>query len=1082
MFVKTAKADSILDLEQTGEFKVRVARRIKADGEAREINFQEILAKTAKKFDISANPNDYIIEVIRANTANVPNENGDGFDKSELLSWAEDEGCPVYMTYVGCPHHINHDSENDKLARGIIIDAHYNDSAPPFDNCKLCGSDTRHASARTDDGIHCIKCGAVAKDEWVEIVVATDRVKDPDLAEAKVAKIVDAGSMGCTALETNCNVCGNLATDPEEFCDHLRNGNKKSWYVIQGGQEPKQIDLNRVRSLLVQAGFANAASIDPRLIYTVNAPGLKIRRATERCKKVRYQEYSAVDRPADPTAEHIEMLKSASEHMKGSTESLIVTSRLRRLEEAVRVLTAQEEIQESDEVPSGEPPGGPVDQDPNTPGTQTPELPPEAEDLPNVTIEEVIEEKTSSDPEEKTFGEWGVLNYDQHSQLPNSQMDVMDSRSDRVSSRLPDQGNLKIYALLSDRKVKEKTIRNKDNQKMLDTITANWKAALTDDGRLAFVDADNNPLFVVKAKKNLKENKAVAQRLASEIRSSLENDGLTFTVRKFKASTFSKLAQIMEDAWVNYEYKPHGKDPGKEPSSSNEEGKDLATQEGYKPSKDVKDTLQEQSETYENPKKRKHAPDTVQESGFANQDDSNANRPQKGEGLSLSTGATATHDLGMQDNSGKYKDTTKDSHFSYSASSHEDELYKQTKEEAESDETAKKKEEHYKKHNYSPGKKIDQMGKDAGADGKGRPTSNLDSVSMEQPNSIDQEQPREAEYDDDMEKEAEDNDAEAEMEKEGQEAQSGVTVNMPDGSTVPVEEYMRNYGKYTNQMMDQTRQQMSSYFQENPDIQKHFMNQNPAAKQQMQNAPGGVYMSPEDEAEFQQSPEYQQMQQQKSGSLTEEQLEVALNKLKRAFTAKADQLEAKYKEKEENLEKEKENAKEAAMESLLRCARIVVKRFELDQEDSPLKYAFRDKIAEEQHVFDGPEGTYEGMPLDLANYLTASAYSEASQDEIDLILERAAELAKADGRYIASLESDLVKQATPELHVKCASMVGNLEHVTGEAVRTALLKGNPVLNSSDAPVQVEDKRSSVKNAIRAFTQAGQFAKTRSGGR
>lgn len=1070
MFVKTAKS-SVLEVQDKGDFNFRIARRIKADGEAREINFQEILSKTAKKFDISANPNDYIIEVIRANTANVPNENGDGFDKSELLSWAEDEGCPVYMTYVGCPHHVNHSSENDKMARGIIIDAHYNDSAAPFDNCKLCGSDTRHASARTDDGIHCIKCGAVAKDEWVEIVVATDRVKDPDLAEAKIAKIVDAGSMGCTALETNCNVCGNLATDPEEFCSHLKSGNKKSWYVIEAGKEPKQVDLSRVRTMLASAGFPNAASIDPRLIYCVNAPNFKVRRATERCKKVRYQEYSAVDRPADPTAEHIEMLKSASE-MKNSTENLVITSRLRRLEEAVRTLTAQEEIQESDQVPSP-PPDGPVDQDSKTPGTQTPKLPPEAEDLPNVTIEEVIEEKTSSDPEEKTFGEWGVLNYNQHSQLPNAQMETMDSRSDRVSSRMPNKGAFKLYAILSDRKGREKTIKIKDNQKMLNTITANWKAALTDDGRLAFVDADNNPLFVVKAKKNLKENKAVAQRLASEIRSSLDNDGLTFTVRKFKASTFTKLAQIMEDAWVNYEYKPHGKDPGKEPSSSNEEGKDLVTQEGYKPSKDIKDSLQEQSETYENPKKRKPAPDTVQDAGFANQDDANANRPQKGEGLSLSTGATATHDIGMQDNSGKYKDTVKDSHFSYSASEMED--------------------------------------KEAEADGSGRSTSNLDSVSMEQPNSISQEQPREAEShedDEDMDKEAagdmcgpEDKEAaeedcdtkeamdeEAEMEKEGQAAgppasnsgatnqNSGLTVNMPDGSTIPVEEYMKNSDKYQKMMMDQTRQQMAQDY-------KNIQPGNPAATSDPSGS--GIMMTPEEEAEFQNSPEFQQMQQgqqQKSGSLNEEQLEVALNKLKRAFTAKAEQLEAKYKEKEEEMEKEKEKAKEAAIESMVRCARIVVKRFELDQEDSPLKYAFRDKIAEEQNVFDGPLGTYEGMPLDLANYLTASAYAEASQDEIDLILERAAELANADGRYVASLESDLVKQATPELHVKCASMVGNLENVASEAVRTALLNGNPVLNSSDVSVPVEDKRSSVKNAIRAFTQAGQFAKTRSGRR
>lgn len=1069
MFVKTAKADSVLDLEQTGEFKVRVARRIKADGEAREINFQEILAKTAKRFDISDNPHDYIIEVIRANTANVPNENGDGFDKSELLSWAQDEGCPVYMTYVGCPHHINHDSENDKMARGIIIDAHYNDSAPAFDNCKLCGSETRHASQRSDDGIHCIKCGAVAKDEWVEIVVATDKIKDPDLAEAKVAKIIDSGSMGCTAQQTNCNVCGNLATDPSEFCDHLQRGNKKGWYVIHAGREPEKIELNQVRSLLASAGLPGAMSIEPGLIYTVNTPKFKIRRATERCKQVRYQEYSAVDRPADPKAEHIEMLKSASEVIKDRTSNLVISARLKKLEDAVGKF-AQQEVQEMD--PNAAPPGGgppgPVDQDPSTPETETPELPPEAEDLPNVTIDEIVEEEVSSDPKEKTFGEWGVLEQDDHSKLPNSDFLKDEVQDGKYASRTNYHLGVKISSILDDSNRKLKNIKDKDNQKMLNKITAKWKAALTDDGRLAFVDNENDPLFVVKAKKNLKEDKRVAKLLASQVRESLNTDGLTFTVRKFKANTFPKLAQIMEDAWVNYEVKPHGKEVNKEPSSLNEDGRDLETQEGFNPPKDKKNLLDGNSETYEGTK-RKMEKSTVQDVGFATQDDSGANRPQSADGLSLSDKATATHDISQQNNAGKKKNIMEDAHFSYSAAE-EDDLYKQTKEEAESDETAKKKKDHYKKHKYSPGKKVDQMGKEAGADGSGRQTSNLDSVSLKQPKGIDQEQPREAAGD-----MCGPEDKDAEMEKEGQAGPSGVTVNMPDGSTLPVEEYMRNPDKYTTQMMHQTRQNMARDLSQNPDVQQSLQNQNPAAKQRMQNAPGGVHMSPEEEAEFQQS-----MQQQ--ASLNDQQVEIALAKLKRAFSSKAEQLEAKYQKKVAALEEEKAEAKKTAMESLLRCARIVVKRFELDQEDSPLKYAFRDKIAEEQFVFDGPEGTYEGMPLDLANYLTASAYAEASQEEIDLILERAAELSEADGRYIASLESDLVKQATPELHVKCASIVGNLGDVASAAVKQALLEGNPVLNSSNTPLPLEDKRASVKNAIRAFTQAGQFAKTKSGGR
>lgn len=164
---------------------------------ARKVDVRGMLKAASNKYAISADPSHYIYECIRANSTNVPNENHDAFHKNELLRFDTRHAMPVYMTYTGKPHHLNHKTDDPLRARGVILDAHYNDDAPALEHCPTCNHRTAEESGRDLSGIHCSKCATVVKDEFVEILVAVDGNKDPRLVREIQAGALNAGSMGC---------------------------------------------------------------------------------------------------------------------------------------------------------------------------------------------------------------------------------------------------------------------------------------------------------------------------------------------------------------------------------------------------------------------------------------------------------------------------------------------------------------------------------------------------------------------------------------------------------------------------------------------------------------------------------------------------------------------------------------------------------------------------------------------------------------------------------------------------------------------------------------------------------------------
>jgi hypothetical protein len=254
MFVKTAKADVLAHWEGQGGTLSRTAGLEKTASHfvqnAGRIDVTSALADVAAFYNISSNPQDYFFIPVRANSIDVPNENGDCFMNGEMLRFDPKLGRRVYQTYMLKPHHVNHRADNPLMARGFIVDVHYNNQNAMPDEWRK-----KYADATGVDH---------PQDLFIEALLAVDSTKDKHLAAGLKSGQIKAFSMGCECAMTECSVCGNQATNRMQFCAHIRTGNKnKLFFSEKLGRNIK---------------------------------------AFERCYGVCFSELSAVDTPADPRA------------------------------------------------------------------------------------------------------------------------------------------------------------------------------------------------------------------------------------------------------------------------------------------------------------------------------------------------------------------------------------------------------------------------------------------------------------------------------------------------------------------------------------------------------------------------------------------------------------------------------------------------------------------------------------------------------------------------------------------------------------------------------------------------------------
>jgi uncharacterized protein YciU (UPF0263 family) len=318
---KTAQLDSASDAAQRSYY---------LDGSAK-VDVRGILERQAQKFAISADPSDYLFEVIRANTTSVFNDNHDGFAREELLRFDPRLKTAVFLTYREKPHHVNHRTDNPKRARGVILDSHYNAEATPLENCPGCNLRTAERKNRDKSGIYCRRCATVVNDEFVEILVAVDKKKDPAFARAVETGQLRFGSMGCTCAETVCNVCGNVARTQREFCKHIAS-HKGSYWAKKADED----DWSKINPRTAEAEMKRRKrAFHQRDFVALKAEdGYEVRKAAEWCQGVEYDEYSRVHMPADPKAERIELLNKAAgagdptpEDLRSETAHLVAAAR-----------------------------------------------------------------------------------------------------------------------------------------------------------------------------------------------------------------------------------------------------------------------------------------------------------------------------------------------------------------------------------------------------------------------------------------------------------------------------------------------------------------------------------------------------------------------------------------------------------------------------------------------------------------------------------------------------------------------------------------------------------------------------------
>ncbi|MFW6015677.1 MAG: hypothetical protein ACOCRK_04510 [bacterium] len=135
-----------------------------------------------------------------ANKVRGANDNGDFFSHEELIKH--------YKTFIGKAAFVDHDNENVEKARGIILDAVYND-----------------------------------KGKFVELLKAVDKKAYPELARGIELGYITDTSMGCRCGHSLCSICGNKAVTEEDFCDHVINYKGTTYNGLPVWEDNRDVDF-----------------------------------------------------------------------------------------------------------------------------------------------------------------------------------------------------------------------------------------------------------------------------------------------------------------------------------------------------------------------------------------------------------------------------------------------------------------------------------------------------------------------------------------------------------------------------------------------------------------------------------------------------------------------------------------------------------------------------------------------------------------------------------------------------------------------------------------------------------------------
>ncbi|MNB85418.1 hypothetical protein D3C81_711800 [compost metagenome] len=134
------------------------------------------------------------------------NDNGDFFAYDELKR--------TYKSFIGKSAFVDHKNDNVENARGIILDAIWNE-----------------------------------RGKFVELLIAVDKKAFPELARGIEMGYITDVSMGCRCGKSVCSVCGNEAITEDEFCDHIRlykGGSYKGLPVFEDNKDIEFFEISFV--------------------------------------------------------------------------------------------------------------------------------------------------------------------------------------------------------------------------------------------------------------------------------------------------------------------------------------------------------------------------------------------------------------------------------------------------------------------------------------------------------------------------------------------------------------------------------------------------------------------------------------------------------------------------------------------------------------------------------------------------------------------------------------------------------------------------------------------------------------------
>jgi hypothetical protein len=188
------------------------------------------------------------------------NDNGDFFSYEELKK--------TYKSFIGKSAFVDHKNENVENARGIVLDAAWNE------RCK-----------------------------FVELLIAVDKKAFPELCRGVEMGYITDVSMGCRCGTSICSVCGNKAHTEDEFCDHVlkhKGGEFKNLPVFEDNQDIEFFEISFVSQgadkqakILEKVASKVRPSILPSTENT-NTNNTMLKIASEKNNRFNYSQFKSI--------------------------------------------------------------------------------------------------------------------------------------------------------------------------------------------------------------------------------------------------------------------------------------------------------------------------------------------------------------------------------------------------------------------------------------------------------------------------------------------------------------------------------------------------------------------------------------------------------------------------------------------------------------------------------------------------------------------------------------------------------------------------------------------------------------------